>query len=197
MQGFDVSDLIPRGFMVESATKDDGGLLVAIRAAAVFSRCPLCGTACRRVHSHYRRRLADLPAAGVKIALTLRARRFFCDDKACARRVFAERFETVEPRARRTSRLDDVVHCLAIAERNRRSSFGAITTSPFANLANRVPAAGRSATGTEPDTPSSIPTSSSARPCEGVAFDLAPLENERPEKQQPPGPRYRPHYYPG
>ncbi|HTZ68251.1 MAG TPA: ISL3 family transposase [Roseiarcus sp.] len=115
MQGFDVSELIPRGFMVESATKDDGGLLVAIRAAAVFSRCPLCGTACRRVHSHYRRRLADLPAAGVKIALTLRARRFFCDDKACARRVFAERFETVEPRARRTSRLDDVVHCLAIA----------------------------------------------------------------------------------
>ena len=67
------------------------------------------------MHSHYQRRLADLPAAGVRIALILRVRRFFCDAEACARRIFAERFEAVEPRARRTSRLDDVVHCLAIA----------------------------------------------------------------------------------
>ena len=67
------------------------------------------------MHSHYQRRLADLPAAGVRIALILRVRRFFCDAEACARRIFAERFEAVEPKARRTSRLDDVVHCLAIA----------------------------------------------------------------------------------
>lgn len=49
------------------------------------------------------------------IALILRTRRFFCDATACERRIFAERFEAIEPRARRTSRLDDVVHCLAIA----------------------------------------------------------------------------------
>ena len=45
----------------------------------------------------------------------MRTRQFFCDAEACARRIFAERLEAVEPRARRTSRLDDVVHCLAIA----------------------------------------------------------------------------------
>jgi hypothetical protein len=67
------------------------------------------------VHSQYRRRLDDLPAAGVRIALILRTRRFFCDAKACARRIFAERFEAVEPRGRRTSRLDDIIHRLAIA----------------------------------------------------------------------------------
>jgi len=75
----------------------------------------MCGSVCSRVHSQYRRRLADLPAAGVRIALILRTRRFFCDIAAYERRIFAERFETAEPRARRTSRLDDVVHCLAIA----------------------------------------------------------------------------------
>jgi transposase len=73
----------------------------------------------RRLHSRgrsqYRRRLGALPAAGVRIALILRTRRFFCDAAACARRIFAERLEAVEPRARRTSRLDDVIHCLAIA----------------------------------------------------------------------------------
>ena len=61
-------------------------------------------------------------AAGVRIALILGTRRFFCDAKACARRIFAERFEAVEPRARRTSRLDDIVHCLAIALGGRPAS---------------------------------------------------------------------------
>jgi transposase len=115
MDGFDVSELVPRGFVVESAVKDDDGFVIAIRGAASVCPCPACGGVCDRVHSQYRRRLADLPAGGVRIALILRTRRFFCDAKACARRIFAERFEAVEPRARRTSRLDDVVHCLAIA----------------------------------------------------------------------------------
>ena len=115
MQGFEVSELVPRGFVVESATKGDGDFVIAIRGAATICRCPMCGDVCSRVHSQYRRKLADLPAAGVRIALILRTRRFFCDAGACDRRIFAERFEAVEPRARRTNRLDDVVHCLAIA----------------------------------------------------------------------------------
>jgi transposase len=115
MQGFEVSELVPRGFVVERAMKDDDGFVIAIRSAATFCRCSMCGGVCSRVHSQYRRRLGDLPAAGVRIALILRTRRFFCDAAACARRIFAERFEAVVPRARRTSRLDDVVHCLAIA----------------------------------------------------------------------------------
>jgi transposase len=115
MQVFEVSELIPRGFIVESTAKDDSRLVIAIRAMAVLCRCPACGGVSKRVHSEYRRQLADLPAASVRVALILRTRRFFCDTKACARRIFAERFEAVEPRARRTSRLDDVVHCLAIA----------------------------------------------------------------------------------
>jgi len=115
MQEFDVSDLVPRGFVVESAARDGNRLIVTMRATMVLCRCPTCGGASKRVHSNYLRQLSDLPAAGVPIALILRARRFFCDAKACARRIFTERFEAVEPRARRTSRLDDVVHCLAIA----------------------------------------------------------------------------------
>ena len=115
MQEFDVSDLVPRGFVVESAARDGNRLIVTMRATMVLCRCPACGGVSRRVHSEYRRQLADLPAAGIPIALTLRARRFFCDAKACARRIFTERFEAVEPRARRTSRLNDLVYCLAIA----------------------------------------------------------------------------------
>jgi transposase len=109
MHAFDVSELVLRGFVVESVTKDDGGLMIAIRGAAAVCRCPMCGCVCSRVHSQYRRKLADLPAAGARMAQILRTRRFFCDATFCERRIFAERFDAVEPRARRTSRLDDVV----------------------------------------------------------------------------------------
>jgi transposase len=48
--------------------------------------------------------------------MVLQARRFFCDASNCQRRVFAERFDdAVGHHARRTVRLDEVVHCLAIA----------------------------------------------------------------------------------
>jgi transposase len=115
MQEFDVSELVPGGFLVESTAKDDDGFIIAIRGTADVGCCPACGSTSRRIHSRYRRRLSDLPAAGVRIALILQSRRFFCDVEACAQRIFAERFEAVEPRARRTTRLDDMVHCLAIA----------------------------------------------------------------------------------
>src|SRR6185437_6410724 len=81
---------------LRAGVKDDDGFVIAIRGAASVCRCPACGGVCDRVHSQYRRRLADLPAGGVRIALILRTRRFFCDAKACARRIFAERFEAVE-----------------------------------------------------------------------------------------------------
>jgi transposase len=116
MRGFQASKLVPSGFVVDSVAIDADRFVILIRASAPTCRCPLCGAICGRVHSRYQRNLADLPAAGRRTQLVLQARRFFCDAPACERRVFAERFDrVVEPRARRTARLDDVVHCLAIA----------------------------------------------------------------------------------
>jgi transposase len=99
MEGFDVSELVPRGFVVESATRDGDGFVIAIRGSASVCRCPMCGCVCGRVHSQYRRRLVDLPTTGVRIALILQTRRFSCDAAACARRIFAERFDAVRTKS--------------------------------------------------------------------------------------------------
>ena len=69
MDGFDVSELVPGGFVVECATRDGDGFVIAIRGVAMACRCPMCGAVSGRVHSYYQRRLADLPAAGARIAL--------------------------------------------------------------------------------------------------------------------------------
>jgi transposase len=104
------------GFTVENVAIEPDRIVVAITAAAATCQCPLCGVISDRIHSRYERKLTDLPVAGRCTLLILQARRFFCDEPGCVRRVFVERFDgIVEPRSRRTTRLDDVVHCLAIA----------------------------------------------------------------------------------
>ena len=114
---FRASALVPRGFVVEDATQDDGDALITVRSGAEASACPGCGTRSGRVHSRYRRRLADLPIAGRPVRLMVVARRFYCNAVLCGRRVFTERFDAdvLAPWARRTARLDHIVHHLGLA----------------------------------------------------------------------------------
>jgi transposase len=116
MRALQASELVPLGFVVENVATDAERVLVTIRPSSTSCPRPLCGSMARRVHSRYLRRLVDLPIGGRSAEIELQARRFFCDAGGCRRRIFAERFVGAIGRyARRTARLDDVVHCLAIA----------------------------------------------------------------------------------
>ena len=92
--------------------------------------CPLCGMASRRIHSRYLRPVADLPCAGREGRLQMITRRFVCEAAHCRRRIFAERFgdHVVRARARRTARLECIVHHLGLALGGR----------PAAGFANRL-----------------------------------------------------------
>jgi transposase len=84
-----------------------GRITLSAATADATSVCPLCGNASARTHSRYTRTIADLPWQGIPVTLRLRVRRFFCDEPACERVVFAERLPgVVEHYARRTGRLD-------------------------------------------------------------------------------------------
>src|SRR5439155_27021220 len=75
----------------------------AVEATRRTGSCPLCRRTATRVHSRYVRKLADLPWAGRFVRLRLDVRRFRCRTRACARRIFAERFPGLGPAfARRT-----------------------------------------------------------------------------------------------
>jgi transposase len=69
------------------------------------------------LHSHYRRRVTDLPLSGRIVQLVVIARRFRCDAVLCGRQIFTERFPegVLAPSARRTTRLDCIVHHLGLA----------------------------------------------------------------------------------
>lgn len=111
------STLVPRGFVVDDVSSDSAGTLITVRAVGKASSCPGCGRTSERIHSRYHRHLADLPMVGKPVRLVVRARRFHCDTVLCGRRIFAERFDAkvLAPWARRTARLDHIVHHLGLA----------------------------------------------------------------------------------
>jgi len=78
--------------------------------------CPTCGRRSERVHSRYRRSVADLPWQGIPVRLRLWSRRFFCDRPDCPRQVFTERLPGMVPRyGRRTERLSAALRLIAYA----------------------------------------------------------------------------------
>lgn len=101
---------------LEELTADGDGIIVAVTTVAPAASCPDCGHPSTRIHSRYRRRVADLPWQGLAVRLQLHTRRFFCTAPDCARRVFTERLPgVVAPYARRTARLTEVVEAIAFA----------------------------------------------------------------------------------
>lgn len=116
-QALQRSSLVPRGFVVESACYEGDKAVIVVRASGRVGLCPSCGTVSRRVHSRYRRRVTDLPLCGRVVELLVVARRFRCDAVLCGRQIFTERFADgiLAPSARRTARLDSIVHHLGLA----------------------------------------------------------------------------------
>ena len=114
---FGFASLIPAGLVVDSVARGDDTLVVTARSKAPTAACPLCGTVSRRVQSHYVRQPSDLPCAGRSVRLRLLVRRFLCGVSGCRRQVFAERFGSavLPERARRTGRLEEIVHHLGLA----------------------------------------------------------------------------------
>lgn len=120
----------PAGLVIDSVTTEDDRMLIEAHPAASSAACPDCGNVSSQVHSRYERRLYDLPVAGRSVHLRVRARRFRCANRSCLRRIFVEPLgDTVAPRAaRRTSRLEGIVHHIGIALGGR----------PAATLARRL-----------------------------------------------------------
>jgi transposase len=90
---------------VETLTLEDHGLTLDVKVTAPTAPCPTCAQPATRIHSDYRRTLADLPWATLPVCLSLQVRRFFCDTPSCRRQTFTERVPTVaRPYAHTTTR---------------------------------------------------------------------------------------------
>jgi transposase len=98
---------VPKLLNLIGVSADTEAITLSAKTSASTARCPACGKRSARVHSRYTRTLADLPWQGVPVNVHLRVRRFFCNEAACDRAIFAERLPGIAAHyARRTERLD-------------------------------------------------------------------------------------------
>jgi transposase len=87
-----------------------------IVSTAASASCPRCGTPSDRVHSHYRRTIADLPCHDRLMALRLLVRRFRCLQPDCPQAIFCERLPgLLDAHARTTTRLTDAHRAIGFA----------------------------------------------------------------------------------
>jgi transposase len=72
------------------------------------------------MHSHYSRKAADLACGGHQVQLILHVRKFFCTNRECPRKIFAERLTAfLEPWARLTTRLGQQIEAIGLASCGR------------------------------------------------------------------------------
>ena len=71
--------------------------------------CPYCGTPSSKVHSHYERSFQDLPIQGKKVRIILNNRKMFCNNPDCNHTTFAESFDFLKFKAKKTKRLENEI----------------------------------------------------------------------------------------
>ncbi|WTW93483.1 ISL3 family transposase [Streptomycetaceae bacterium NBC_01309] len=103
--------------LVEQVEVVDGTVRISARTREdVALPCPSCGAVSGRVHSRYRRRVADAAVGGRPVVIDLSVRRLFCDADRCQRRTFVEQVDGLTVRyGRYTPLLLGVLQAVGLA----------------------------------------------------------------------------------
>ena len=109
--------LTPCGLIIERIEPGSDALVIIARPTSHTAACPTCGQHSSSIHSRYQRSLSDLPSQGKLVRIKVQARRFRCLLTDCRQRIFVERLDVTvtRPFARRTARLEGLVHHLGLA----------------------------------------------------------------------------------
>ncbi len=110
--------LVPRfpGLRFEQAQICAQTVMIRLRTEQPSAPCPQCASRSTAIHSRYTRMPADLPWGGYAVRFMLHVRKFFCRTPTCGQRIFTERLPgVVQPLARKTVRLHDILQVIAFA----------------------------------------------------------------------------------
>jgi transposase len=122
------------------------GTTIIIYVQSIDERaiCPYCGEASDKVHSRYTRKLQDLPIQGNKVKLVIDNKKYFCVNRNCEHKTFAESFSFFEPKATKTKRLQEEILRVSLtqsslsAERYLRNSIADVGKSTICNMLKKT-----------------------------------------------------------
>ena len=108
--------LLPETIAIEAIYPTQTHLTIQVACRLKSAACPLCQHSSERIHGSYGRSVADVPCGGRRVTLALTVRKFVCGTAGCPRKIFTERLPAlVEPYARMTNRLSEVLQTLGFA----------------------------------------------------------------------------------
>ncbi|MDR1157327.1 MAG: transposase family protein [Oscillospiraceae bacterium] len=87
----------------------DDILYIYVASARQEAVCPYCGSTSDKTHSRYERRFRDLPIQGKKTEVVLFNRKMFCPNERCGHKTFAETFDCLPHKAKRSTRLTEEI----------------------------------------------------------------------------------------
>lgn len=102
--------------------------------------CPFCKEISVKVHSHYSKSFQDLPIQGKKVIIALKNRKMFCNNPKCNHKTFAEKFEFIAPKGKKTNRLENEIISLSLnvssitASKYLKRSIANVGKSTICNL---------------------------------------------------------------
>jgi transposase len=97
-------------FTVENIEYNEDSVLIILKPNNLGSKCTCCGHFTSKVHSKYERKVLDLPMLDKYTRLKIMARRFFCTNDNCKRKIFSEEFNNFLLRYKRlTERLSNYI----------------------------------------------------------------------------------------
>lgn len=123
---------------------NEADIIINVRSVSKKAKCPYCGEASKKVHSHYIRKLQDLPIQGKKVRLVLKLKKYFCKNGKCRSKTFAEPFSFFEPNATKTKRLQDEIIKVSLvqsslsAAKHLRDGIADVGKSTICNLLKKI-----------------------------------------------------------
>ena len=105
----DLIKLLCEDFEYVAHRIDGDKLYIDVKSIRTEAGCPYCGKVSRSVHSRYERRFRDLPMQGKKVEIVLDNRKYFCKNPSCDHKTFAEAFECLPRKGKRSRRLTEAI----------------------------------------------------------------------------------------
>lgn len=127
-----------------SHESNETDIQIHVKSVSTEARCPYCKKKSSKVHSHYIRKIQDLPIQGKKVKLVINNKKYFCVNKECQYKTFAEAFSFFDPKATKTKRLQEEIIRVSLtqsslsAEKYLRESVADVGKSTICNLLKKT-----------------------------------------------------------
>lgn len=105
----DLIKLLDKNLEVDKYEIIEDEINIYIKSNRASAICPYCKSISNKVHLNYIRKFNDLPVLGKKSNIILKNRKFFCNNSDCKYTTFAENFDFLGFKAKKTKRLEEYI----------------------------------------------------------------------------------------